>query len=230
MERYGAAEVDCSLSIGLDPSYAKAYHRRANARVKLGKAEEAKRDYEELLKLEPNSKLAQVELNKLEQLIDSRRLVFPIDKKDEDKSKKPLKRIQIEEINDDSADRIEIGKNLEQINQKVVLSSKDEELFKVEKNALEDKITELNIEKPKEIKEEPKAKPNLEAKKILIPNAATNGYQFKKDWQLLGSSITNLAEYLKKIPPADYQKIFLSGLESDTLSKILIIFRDYFVK
>ena len=77
-EMYGAAEVDCNLSIQLDPTYTKSYHRRSTARAKLGKLEEARKDFEHLLKLEPQSKLAQVELNKLEQSIEMRQLVFPI--------------------------------------------------------------------------------------------------------------------------------------------------------
>lgn len=80
-EKYGAAEVDCTLAIGLDAKYSKAYHRRATARVKLGKLEEAKKDYEELLKLEPNSQLVKIELQKLEQQVESRNLVFAIEKK-----------------------------------------------------------------------------------------------------------------------------------------------------
>ena len=40
--RYGEAEKDCSLALALDDSYIKAYYRRATARVKLGRLEDAK--------------------------------------------------------------------------------------------------------------------------------------------------------------------------------------------
>ena len=40
--RYGEAEKDCSLALALDDSYIKAYYRRATARLKLGKLEDAK--------------------------------------------------------------------------------------------------------------------------------------------------------------------------------------------
>ena len=128
-EKYGAAEVDCNLSIQLDPTYAKLYHRRATARAKLGKLEEARKDFERLLKLEPQSKLAQVELNKLEQSIEMRQLVFPIVKNETQRSKKPLKRIEIEEINDESADKMELVKNVDEIIQRVKFNLKDEQLF-----------------------------------------------------------------------------------------------------
>lgn len=40
--RFTEAEEDCSLALALDSSYVKAYYRRATARVKLGKLQEAK--------------------------------------------------------------------------------------------------------------------------------------------------------------------------------------------
>ena len=78
---YGEAEKDCSLALALDDSYIKAYYRRATARVKLGKLEDAKLgtpndiptygwcygtiillDYESILRLEPGNKQAKAEL------------------------------------------------------------------------------------------------------------------------------------------------------------------------
>lgn len=39
-------------------------------------------------------------------------------------------------------------------------------------------------------------KVNVEVNKV-IPNASTNGYQFKKDWQLLANNLEDLAKYFK---------------------------------
>ncbi|CAF0714457.1 unnamed protein product [Brachionus calyciflorus] len=237
-EKYGAAEADCTLAIELDSKYAKAYHRRGTARFKLGKFEEAKKDYEMLLKLEPNSKLAQTELNKLEQLVESRNLVFPVFKKEEEKSQKPLRRILIEEINDDSIERNEIKRNLDEINQKIVLTDKDESLFslndkKQELEVINEKLENVDL---KEIEPKPDFKKIDKPENIMkinvnkaIPEAPNNGYQFKKDWQLLNDNIESLAKYFKKISPEDYPKLFLNGLESDHLSKILVIFSEYFL-
>lgn len=190
-EKYAAAEVDCTSSIKLDSKYTKAYHRRATARFKLGKFEEARQDYEMVLKLEPNSKLAQSELNKLEQIVESRNLVFPIVKRDEEKSTKPLRRVFIEEINDESVEKQQVKKNLEQINQKIVLTAKDENLFNVETKKEEEKI----VEKFKKIELVEKNEIKIEVKSI--PDAPKNGYQFKKDWQLLNKNMDNLAIYFK---------------------------------
>ncbi|RNA24185.1 RNA polymerase II-associated 3-like [Brachionus plicatilis] len=222
-EKYAAAEVDCTTSIELDSKYTKAYHRRATARFKLGKFEEARKDYEMVLKLEPSSKLAQSELGKLEQLIESRNLVFPVCKREEEKSKKALKRILIEEINDESVEKDQVKKNLEQINQKIVLTPKDESLFSLggkEEDKIAEKVDKIELEEKNEIKIERKA----------IPDAPSNGYQLKKDWQLLNNSMEDLATYFKKIKPQEYPKLFLNGLESDQLSKILLIFSEYFIK
>ncbi|TNN43310.1 RNA polymerase II-associated protein 3 [Liparis tanakae] len=85
------AEEDCSRAVALDGSYAKAFARRATARVALGKLEEAKQDFQEVLKLEPGNKQALNQLQKLQisaassgllQTPDAtqRRTVQPVDK------------------------------------------------------------------------------------------------------------------------------------------------------
>eukprot|EP00795_Rhopilema_esculentum_P002408 gene2408-18056_t len=84
VERFAAAEADCSKAMELDPTYAKAVARRAIARTKLKKYKEAKEDQEYLLELQPNNRQAKTEIEKLE--------------------KKNLKRIVIEEIGSDEED------------------------------------------------------------------------------------------------------------------------------
>ena len=43
---FEGSESDASSAIGLEPGYGKAFHRRAAARVKLGKTDEAMFDYD----------------------------------------------------------------------------------------------------------------------------------------------------------------------------------------
>ena len=161
---------------------------------------------EKLLTLEPGSKLVQQELNNLEKTIENRQLVFPIKKKEEEKSKKPLRRVQIEEINDDS--KAEIEKNLSQVNRSIQLTQKEEKLFavkseneKIEKSEIKiaetKPILEKKLEKtiPNEIKPFPENKPARLPK--TIPEAPTNSFQFKKDWQYLSDNLDTLATYLK---------------------------------
>jgi len=236
-EKYAAAEIDCSISIDLDPKYAKAYHRRATCRQKLVKYELAKKDYEALLKIEPNNRLAQVELNQVIQLIDSRQLVFPVVKKEQDKSTKKLKRIFIEEINDESSERVQMEKKQELMNQRLDLNTEEKKLFDVKTDLKKEEPTEvcervenITISKSKTAKEKELAKPvNVPEKKIIIPDAPSNGYQFKKDWQLLSKNFDDLSTYFKKISPKQYVSLFMNGLESEYLSKILLIFKkEYF--
>ncbi len=219
-EKYGVAEADCSLSIELDADYTKAYYRRANARFKLNKLDEAKKDYEQVLKLDPSNKAAQSELIKLEQLIEGSHLIFPVQKSEQERSKKPLKRILIEETNSDSVNKLETEKKLNELRERTKLDSRDEKLFENSKivNQKEDskKIVEIDtslidnlslnhdVERvkdiiQKDIKPDPKqnVNTNQEIKKLVIPDRPQNGYQFKKDWQYLSKNMTGLASYFK---------------------------------
>ena len=243
--------MDCSLALRLDPKYVKALHRRATCCQRLKKFEVAKKDLEEMLKLEPNNKLAQTELNQVLQLIDTRQLVFPVAKREQDKSKKTLKRILIEEINDDSLERAAVEKQQEEMKQKVQLNSEEQKLFEVgitkaDKPKIEEIAEDLN--KKVSVKEEANSDPKV-AKKIqpireaitttittaavakrTIPEVPKNGYQFRKDWQFLSSSSDDLASYFKQISPSQYKDLFMNGLESDYLSKILVIFKGLYMR
>jgi tetratricopeptide (TPR) repeat protein len=66
--RYAAAEGDCTIAIGLDPSYAKAYFRRASARGSLGRHSEAAQDLRRLLSLDAVNREAKTELARLEKV------------------------------------------------------------------------------------------------------------------------------------------------------------------
>ncbi|XP_041935053.1 RNA polymerase II-associated protein 3 isoform X1 [Alosa sapidissima] len=115
LERYAEAEDDCSIAIALDGTYSKALARRGTARAALGKLQEAKADFEKVLKLEPGNKLAVNELNKIKMDINAgrtsekvgehshRRVIQPISKPPHLRSTKPLRRVEIEEIKGDIA-------------------------------------------------------------------------------------------------------------------------------
>nr|KAG5704305.1 hypothetical protein BaRGS_012614 [Batillaria attramentaria] len=113
LERYAAAEADCVTAITLDPLYVKAYLRRAAARVGLQRLPQALEDYRRVLQLEPTNKQAKTELERLEKELNRDQdgmqaassleksqtsEVKPIYKPPEQRSKKPLRRIEIEEI------------------------------------------------------------------------------------------------------------------------------------
>lgn len=70
-DRYAAAELDCTQALSLDPTYIKAYARRASARSALKKYEAARDDYRVVLKLEPNNKQAKKELELVEHVTNA---------------------------------------------------------------------------------------------------------------------------------------------------------------
>ncbi|XP_068442594.1 RNA polymerase II-associated protein 3 [Clinocottus analis] len=111
LERYMEAEADCTDALCLDRTYSKAFARRGTARVALGKLEDARQDFREVLKLEPGNKQALNELEKIHNCQNvassgllqtpdgtQRRTIQPVDKPTHLRSTKPLRRIDIEEV------------------------------------------------------------------------------------------------------------------------------------
>ena len=60
----------------LDPSYVKAYHRRASARTALKRVSEALEDFEKVLQLEPKNKTAKMEFDKLKLQLREKQVWF----------------------------------------------------------------------------------------------------------------------------------------------------------
>ncbi|XP_011791671.1 PREDICTED: RNA polymerase II-associated protein 3 isoform X2 [Colobus angolensis palliatus] len=77
LKKFAVAESDCNLAIALNRSYTKAYSRRGAARFALQKLEEAKKDYERVLELEPNNFEATNELRKINQALASKENSYP---------------------------------------------------------------------------------------------------------------------------------------------------------
>uniref|UniRef100_A0A2K6TRC0 RNA polymerase II-associated protein 3 n=1 Tax=Saimiri boliviensis boliviensis TaxID=39432 RepID=A0A2K6TRC0_SAIBB len=77
LKKFAVAESDCNLAIALNRSYTKAYSRRGAARFALQKLEEAKKDYERVLELEPNNFEATNELRKINQALASKENSHP---------------------------------------------------------------------------------------------------------------------------------------------------------
>lgn len=77
LKKFAVAESDCNLAIALNRSYTKAYSRRGAARFALQKLEEAKKDYERVLELEPNNFEATNELRKINQALAFKENSYP---------------------------------------------------------------------------------------------------------------------------------------------------------
>ncbi|KAI8778922.1 RNA polymerase II-associated protein 3 X1 [Biomphalaria glabrata] len=65
LNKYAECESDCTLSLTGAPLFVKSYLRRATARLALEKLEEAVRDFQRVLELEPNNKHAKMEIERL---------------------------------------------------------------------------------------------------------------------------------------------------------------------
>lgn len=114
LKKYSEAETDCTLTLSLDPAFTKAYLRRGTARVALGKTTSARKDFMDALKIEPNNPQAKSELKKIDHMEKSpaelkattqkkntsnkSSYVYPILIPVKDRSKKPLMRVEVEEI------------------------------------------------------------------------------------------------------------------------------------
>ncbi|XP_048221733.1 RNA polymerase II-associated protein 3 [Perognathus longimembris pacificus] len=77
LKKFAVAESDCNLAIALNRSYTKAYARRGAARFALQKFEDAKKDYEKVLELEPNNFEATNELRKINQALTVKENSYP---------------------------------------------------------------------------------------------------------------------------------------------------------
>ncbi|XP_037370063.1 RNA polymerase II-associated protein 3 isoform X1 [Talpa occidentalis] len=77
LKKFAVAESDCNLAVALNRSYTKAYARRGAARFALQKLEDAKKDYEKVLELEPNNFEATNELRKINQVLNSQENSYP---------------------------------------------------------------------------------------------------------------------------------------------------------
>ncbi|XP_012493964.1 PREDICTED: RNA polymerase II-associated protein 3 isoform X2 [Propithecus coquereli] len=77
VKKFAVAESDCNLAIALNRSYTKAYARRGAARFALQKLEDAKKDYEKVLELEPNNFEATNELRRINQALTSKENSYP---------------------------------------------------------------------------------------------------------------------------------------------------------
>jgi serine/threonine-protein phosphatase 5 len=65
LENYGYAISDAEEAIKLDPSFLKAYYRRASAYMALGKFKESLKDFRSVVKYAPNDPDAKAKLQQV---------------------------------------------------------------------------------------------------------------------------------------------------------------------
>ncbi|XP_016370251.1 RNA polymerase II-associated protein 3-like [Sinocyclocheilus rhinocerous] len=214
LHRFSEAEQDCSTALALDASYAKAFARRATARAARGRIREAKEDFEQVLKLEPGNKQALSEIEKLSAEMRSSGLLAPednkqrrsiqsINKPEDLRSTKPLRRIDIQEVG------AEISPSTSSPHPKI------------------QKIEEIS-DAPVSRASEQDACVDSSADPESIPPPPSNAFQLEADLRKTSRHPQSTYRYLKQISPDAYLKIFQNSLEPDVLNHILKTFHSFF--
>uniref|UniRef100_A0A8C5TFB3 RNA polymerase II-associated protein 3 n=1 Tax=Malurus cyaneus samueli TaxID=2593467 RepID=A0A8C5TFB3_9PASS len=275
IEKYKEAEDDCTQALLLDASYSKAFARRGAARVALGKLKEAIQDFEAVLKLEPGNKQAINELTKIRNELaekeqqtrqeypailiketEIKNIVKMIDNPLQIKSTKPLRRIDIEEVDDDISDGdlpstaslVDNWRNLvsvettESLNQDDLLTTVDTP------KAKHLKIEEISDVSPSQVPVNVKGMsstlhPSFPASKQReneirrsfmsaspVPPIPTNSFQLESDFRKLKDCPENMYLYLKQIEPSLYAKLFQKSLDPDLFNQILKVLHDFYIE
>lgn len=247
LKRYEEAEKDCSVSIHLDYTYVKAYARRGTARIELRKLEEAKRDFQQVLNIEPSNKQAVSEIKRIERklkeieeekernrIAEEERLqseegiVKPIYKPQHLRSKKPLRRIDIEEIGQDTCEvdkklaskpqeRLEAGVQTGNEEEKeIILKSKDRRREETRPEDTHSTDTSSVTASP--------SPPSMS-----VPAVPQTSFQLVKDWKQLHKYPSLLYQYFKQISPSTYPSILQQSLDSNLLNGILKLIVDFYI-
>ncbi|CAF3541444.1 unnamed protein product [Rotaria sp. Silwood1] len=223
-QRYGACEADCTLAIQIDQNYLKAYYRRSLARIELKKIEQARKDLEYILIHEPLNNDAKNKLDELNKNDEIKRLgrIYPLyDKPIDKRSTKPLKRIEIQEI-----DTSIITNSVTTKKKTIVIEEMDTDLPSAEPIITPSPSSPTPPPPPPPSSQSQKSiiteKPST--KSVSIPTTVpTTGFQFKRDWSNLNNQLEQQTIYFNKIPPKSYKTIFSTGLDSSVFSKILLL-------
>ena len=242
-KEFAAAEVDCTVAIGLDSTYTKAYMRRGVARRELGKLEDAIKDLRKAVELEPANKQAEAELEVTAKLVGNES-VGEGSRRNKKTKEEPSKNIIEEAVitAEDSRStrpknqevKLEPGQILPIVKSPHARSKKP--LKRIEIAETGDVDTRPDDVSTKEIKgndvQIPPSQKTQEKEisdKLESTSLASSGDRFKKPqssvqfmavWKYLSES--ERISYLSLLSEADYPVIFRHSLEPPTFGGILI--------
>ncbi|XP_061663460.1 RNA polymerase II-associated protein 3 [Syngnathoides biaculeatus] len=243
LERFKEAEEDCTVAISLDKTYSKAFARRGTARVGLGKLEDAMKDFQEVLKLEPGNKQAQIELQKLQMDGVSsgflrtpdgsqRRTVQPVDKEAHLRSTKPMRRIDIEEISGKVTGQ-DVARRHGGQSSPPPPTAKTIQIQEIpDAPSLLSDQPSLTAQTKQNQPEESVLPPESshEAPPVNLPAPPSKSFQLEADLRAIGNQPEVVYRYLKQITPETYARIFQSSLEPHILTQILQTLRDFYIR
>uniref|UniRef100_S4RKL4 RNA polymerase II-associated protein 3 n=1 Tax=Petromyzon marinus TaxID=7757 RepID=S4RKL4_PETMA len=270
LKKYELAESDCNLAIQLDPSYPKAFARRGAARLALNKLKEAREDFEAVLTFDPVNKQAIAELKKIKEIYiqtkhchlivehintEPSNVVQPFTRQPHLRSKKPLRRMTIEEVGSDMQPKMvadgeeaeatggavvgDEGDTRRHGNRRVTGSEQPGVIFQsitcscLQSKSLASSSTCLNVEKDgiqNYFKKHPKMTwhPNA-SQTVSVPPPPSNSFQLESDLRQLKGRPNLLYQYIKQIAPIAFPQIMQQPLEPDVLYKLLNVLKESYI-
>ncbi|XP_056000993.1 RNA polymerase II-associated protein 3-like isoform X2 [Ostrea edulis] len=268
-QKYAAAEMDCMTALTLDPLYVKAYLRLGSAQYFMKKFHKAKETFEKVLQLEAQNKQAKLEIEKIEKEMKKEQmvapdssapdagLVKPITKPPNKRSKKPLRRLDIEEIGIEETDTRQAARSrVEESHsqQRIETESKDNQMFAkfTTPGMINARSTPQTLKESKPvISNDNSAKSQSDTKldlssvqngtkasvsprsegKSLSPRSfpvPASSFQFQSDYKVLKNDTSSFYDYLKMIDPTLYPKLFGECLDAEILMKMLKVFQNFY--
>ena len=224
-EKYAAAEQDCSTALSVNPRNVKALYRRGLARYNLANYEMAKGDFNSVVKIDPKNTNAREYLHKINVKIspELEGQFKAVSKPQHLMSKKPLVKVDIEEIGSGSGTESEGEQTAKKDNTQIM-----SEIFETpEEVSCPNSKDDQKIE-PKQVIS-PKQLPKLSPPEPKIPNTLpSNSSEFIHVWRTLKQEPELFFKYFQSIPLPLYPKLLVQFLENEGLPIILRILTDFY--
>ena len=227
MEKYAAAEEDCSTALSFNQRNVKALYRRGLARYNLDNYEIAKGDFDSVLEIDPKNQNARDYLHRINVKVNPELegQFKAVSKPPHLMSKKPLVKVEIEEIGSGSATESEgeqtVKKDATQIMTEIFETSEvscSNDLPKIDKKIETKEVTSVQL-------------PKLSPPKLKVPNTLpSNSTEFINVWRSLKQEPELFFKYFLSIPLSLYPKLLIQFLENEGLPIILRILTDFYLQ
>ncbi|XP_054575112.1 RNA polymerase II-associated protein 3 isoform X2 [Eptesicus fuscus] len=242
IQKYEEAEKDCTRAILLDGSYSKAYARRGTARTFLGKLNEAKQDFETVLLLEPGNKQAITELSKIKKkplkkviIEETGNLIQTIDMPESTTAAAPESNpVNVADVTATTGTASK--KNSSQDDLLPTSDIPKAKVLKIEEIS-ETSALQPQVNMKQDVYQSSREKISIEGDKLpaqfittVLPPVPANSFQLESDFRQLKSSPDMLYQYLTKIEPSLYPKLFQKNLDPDVFNQIIKILHDFYIE
>ena len=213
LEKWDAAEADCSSALALDAVAfgVKAYQRRGMARREMGKYLESAMDFEEALRLEPTSKILKEERAKSQRAFELEAKIRPT----QARVKIPVEHDRAVERGDDSLVDVDMGAV--------------EDAASCARDSVETRRRAAAASAPATGRDDDlvsKASAIAASKPIVAPrNGAEFERAYRREMKAAASttSASRRAEILTLVPPDKMATLFAGGLDPDILADVATI-------